>query len=118
METLFDEIISKTEQREAFSVIKETNSDFSAIDDMKNRRSEFIASETETELYYALWKLSNARRDRHLRVRSADGGLPIIDRGCVAAPIQVLPDFSDIDNLKFLSPRLTPGWLRRKWETL
>ena len=72
---LFDDIINKTERREAFSEVKESNIGFSALDDMKGLRSEFVASETETELWYALVKLSNARRDRHLRVRSVYGGL-------------------------------------------
>ena len=67
LETLFDEILSKTEQREAFSEIKERNIGFSALEDMRKLRSEFVASRTETELYHALWKLSNARRDRHLQ---------------------------------------------------
>ena len=73
--TLFDEIIAKTEQREAFSEVKEENVGFSALDDMKALRPEFVASENNTELYYALVKLSNARRDRHLRVSPVEGGL-------------------------------------------
>ena len=100
--TLFDEIIGKTEQREAFSEIKESNLGFSAIEDMKALRSEFIASTTETDLYYALLKLSNARRDRHLRIYPVDGGVQAPNRAsCVSAPIQVLPDLSEIDNPTF-----------------
>ena len=102
LETLFDEIISKTEQREAFSEVKESNIGFSAIEDMKKLRSEFVASKTETELYYALWKLSNARHDRHLGVGSVDGGLQAPRRAsCVSAPLHVLPDLSDIHNPMF-----------------
>ena len=102
LEALFDEIIRKTEQREAFSEVKESNIGFSTIEDMKALRSEFVASKTESELYYALSKLSNARRDRHLRIRSVDGGLQVPDRAlCVSAPIHVLPDLSDIDNPTF-----------------
>ena len=102
LEALFDEIIRKTEQREAFSEVKESNIGFSTIEDMKALRSEFVASKTESELYYALSKLSNARRDRHLRIRSVDGGLQAPDRAsCVSAPIHVLPDLSDIDNPTF-----------------
>ena len=102
LETLFDEIISKTEQREAFSEVKESNIGFSAIEDMKKLRSEFVASRTETELYYALWKLSNARHDRHLGVGSVDGGLQAPRRAsCVSAPLHVLPDLSDIHNPMF-----------------
>ena len=102
LEKLFDEIIAKTERREAFSEIKETNIGFSAIEDMKALRDEFLAAETELELYYALIKLSNTRRDRHLRVNPVDGGLePPVRQPCVSAPIYVLPEISDVYNPAF-----------------
>ena len=109
LEALFDDIISKTERREAFSEVKESNIGYSAIEDMKKLRSEFVASRTGTDLYYALSKLSNARRDRHLRVGPVDGGLLAPDRECVSAPIHVLPDLSDIHNPTFFIARLTQG---------
>ena len=108
--TLFDEIISKTEQREAFSEIKERNIGFSALEDMKKLRSEFVASRTEAELYHALVKLSNTRRDRHLRVSPVEGGLePPEERPCVSAPIHVLPDISDVQNPTFFVGRVDRG---------
>ena len=76
---------------------------------MKKLRSEFVASRTGTDLYYALSKLSNARRDRHLGVGPVDGGLLAPDRECVSAPIHVLPDLSDIHNPTFFIARLTQG---------
>ena len=107
---LFDEIIRKTEQREAFSEIKESNVGFSALEDMKKLRSEFIRAETEAELYYALWKLSNARRDAHLRVGPVDGGLQIPEEApCVSAPIHALPDYSDIHNPTFFVAAVGSG---------
>ena len=110
LETLFDEIISKTEQREAFSEVKETNISFSALEDMKQLRSEFVASKTETELYHALVKLSNARRDAHLRISPVDGGLqPPEQQACVSAPIHVLPDLSDIHNPTFFVAAVGEG---------
>ena len=110
LETLFDEIIRKTEQREAFSEIKETNIGFKAIEDMKKLRSEFATAETELDLWFALVKLSNARRDRHLAVSPVDGGLPGPERqGCVSAPILVLPDLSDIDNPAFFVAAVGEG---------
>ena len=109
LEALFDDIISKTERREAFSEVKESNIGFSAIEDMKKLRSEFVASRTGTDLYYALSKLSNARRDTHLGVGPVDGGLLAPDRECVSAPIHVLPDLSDIHNPTFFIARLTQG---------
>lgn len=102
LETLFDEIIAKTEQREAFSPIKEANIGFSAIEDMKALREEFLAAETELDLWFALVKLSNARRDRHLWVMPAEGGLPRPERWqCVAAPILVLPEILDVRHPTF-----------------
>ena len=107
---LFDEIIRKTEQREAFSEIKESNVGFSALEDMKKLRSEFSRAETEAELYYALWKLSNARRDAHLRVGPVDGGLQIPEEApCVSAPIHALPDYSDIHNPTFFVAAVGSG---------
>ena len=110
LEKLFDEIIAKTEQREAFSEIKEQNIGFSAIEDMKALRDEFIAAETELELWYALVKLSNARRDMHLRVIPIDFGLKSPDpRRCVSAPIHVLPDLSDVREPRFFVASVSRG---------
>ena len=99
---LFDEIIDKTARREAFSEVKERAINFSALDDMKALREEFIVSTSEAELYYALVKLSNARRDRHLRVPTVDdlGGITVAGRWS-RAPIDVLPDYSDLENPSF-----------------
>ena len=102
LEALFDEIIGKTEQREAFSEVKEANIGFSAIEDMKKLRDEFIAAETELDLYFALVKLSNVRRDRHLEVDTVERGLEGPERRpCVAAPIYVLPEITDVHNPTF-----------------
>ena len=109
LERLFDEIIDKTERREAFSAVKEQAMSFSALADMKVLRSEFIASTTEAELYYALVKLSNARRDRHLWVPAVEGGLDHPGLEWLRAPIAVLPDYSDIDNPSFFVAAVAPG---------
>ena len=110
LETLFDEIISKTEQREAFSEVKEANVGFSAIEDIQKLRSEFVAAETELELYFALVKLSNARRDRHLSVSTEDRGLPGPERrSCEAAPIYVLPEILDVHNPTFFVSAVGEG---------
>ena len=110
LETLFDEIITKTEKREAFSEIKETNIGFSAIEDMRALRDEFLGAETELDLYFALVKLSGVRRDTHLPVITIDGGLPgPEDRSCVAAPIMVLPEISDVHNPTFFVALVNEG---------
>ena len=102
LEELFDYIIRKTEEREAFSEVKEKNIGFSAIEDMKRLRSEFITAETDPELYYALLKLNNARRDRHLRIWPAEDGIIVPNRRiCHSAPIHVLPDYTDFRNPTF-----------------
>ena len=110
LETLFDEIITKTEQREAFSEVKETNIGFSAIEDMRALRDEFLDAEAELDLYFALVKLSGVRRDTHLPVLTIDGGLPgPEDRSCVAAPIMVLPEISDVHNPTFFVALVNEG---------
>ena len=107
---LFDDVIRKTEEREAFSPIKEANISFSALEDMKKLRTGFIASQTETELYYALVKFSNARRDSHLSVRTVDRGLPEPERrSCEAAPIYVLPEILDVHNPTFFVSAVGEG---------
>ena len=110
LETLFDEIISKTEQREAFSDIKERNIGFSTLEDMRKLRSEFVASRTETELYHALWKLSNARRDRHLRVSPVEGGLePPEERHASLHPFTSSRTSRTFRTRRFLSVELIRG---------
>lgn len=106
---LFDEIIDKTARREAFSEVKEETQSYSALAAMEALRSEFVAAESEADLYYALVKLSNARRDRHLSVNPVEGGLSVPDAPALAAPIQVLPDFSDPDEPSFFVARVGMG---------
>ena len=102
LEELFDYIIRKTEEREAFSEVKEKNIGFSTLEDMNSLRSEFVTAETDEELYYALLKLNNARRDRHLRVWPVEGGIRVPNRRiCDSAPIHVLPDYTDFRDPTF-----------------
>ncbi len=106
LEALFDEIIDKTARREAFSEVKEETQSYSALAAMEALRSEFMAAESETDLYYALVKLSNARRDRHLSVNPVEGGLGVPEAPALAAPILVLPDFSDPEEPSFFVARV------------
>ena len=98
---LFDEIIEKSERREAFSPRKEEALSYAPLADMRALRTEFLASGTEEDLFYALVRLSNARRDRHLRVRPVEGGLEVPETPDLVAPVLVLPDFSDLDDPQF-----------------
>lgn len=109
LEALFDEIVEKTERRAAFSPLKEANLGYSPLDDMRSLRAEFIASETEADLYYALVRLSNARRDRHLSVRPVEGGIAVPEAPALAAAILVLPDFSDSEQPSFFIARVGEG---------
>ena len=110
LDALFDEIITKTEQREGFQDVKEISIGFSAIEDMKALREEFVAAETELELWFALVKLSNARRDRHLQIIPIDGGLPPPERRpLVCTPIRVLPEIQDVHNPTFFVASVEEG---------
>ena len=110
LEVLFDQIIDKTEEREAFSLVKEESIGFSALDDMKDLRLEFITVDTDLELYFALVKLSNARRDRHLWVRPVDNGLdPPESSPCVSAPILVLPEIPEDGDPTFFVAQVDEG---------
>ena len=92
---LFDTVLARTERREAFSPLKEEAMDFSPMEEMAALRSDVVAASTEEELFYALVKLSNARRDHHLEVTTVPGGLEVPPVADVRAPITVLPDYSD-----------------------
>jgi len=46
-------------------------------------------------LYYALLKLSNARKDRHLKVGQAEGGIKVPYTQYVEAPIKFAADYSN-----------------------
>ncbi len=107
---LFDEIITKTDRREAFSQVKEAKVGFSALDDMKALREEFLAAETELDLWFALVKLSNVRRDKHLKVIPVEGGLMHPEgQPCVSAPIRVLPEILDVQNPTFFVATVEEG---------
>lgn len=103
---LFDTIVARTERREAFSPVKNAALGFDPIQSMLAVRDDFIAAETEEELFYALSRVSAARRDRHLSLALVPGGLEVPDSAgleiAVAddlptpqAPVRVLPDYSE-----------------------
>ena len=62
-------------------------------------RDEFLAADTDAKLYYALTKLTCARRDGHLsRVRLVEGGIKPFagyTQTGGAAPIKFKPDYTD-----------------------
>jgi len=78
-EALFQYILDKTMEREAFSPVKDSVLDIHIEDDMELLRVEFIHARSDEELFYALVKLSNLRHDRHLKMYPIEGGLKAPD---------------------------------------
>ncbi len=94
-ELLFDYIIEKTIERTAFSPIKQQKLKFDPIVEMEAFRKEMIDAETDEALFETLIKLSNARRDKHLKVRPIIGGLEVNQSIDARAPVIFRTDFSD-----------------------
>ena len=104
-EALFDSILAMTARRAAFSAPKQEALGYNPLEDMEKFRAEVVGAENEEDLFYALVRLSNARRDRHLSVGFVDGGIrPAFTDGLEAwdgpspadpleAPVRFRPDF-------------------------
>lgn len=104
---LFDTILARTERREAFSPVKNERLGFDPLAAMRALRDDVVAADTEDELFYALARLSHARRDRHLDLTVVPGGLaPSHTAGLEVsggpdpdppplAPVRVFPDYAD-----------------------
>jgi hypothetical protein len=103
---LFDYILAKTLEREAFSPVKNRALGLDVEGAMLQLRQEVIAANTQQALYYALAKLSSARKDRHLRVGLVDGGIapgdtsgttlenyPVAGASVLHAPIRFAADY-------------------------
>lgn len=119
---LFDYIIERTGDREAFSAIKNERLGIDPLEEMRQQREDFVAAETEEELYYALVRLSNARRDRHLDVALVPGGLELPDSAGLSivgteadtlvphAPLKVQIDFGNTDGTELFVSDVATGW--------
>jgi hypothetical protein len=125
---LFDSILAKTARREAFSVPKQEALGYDPLREMEELRAEFVEADTEDELYYALVRLSNSRRDRHLSVELVEGGIrPAFADGLPVStgaestppretPVRFRPDFgsggyfvSDVAQGDAAPVRIEPG---------
>jgi hypothetical protein len=105
---LFDTIVARVERRDAFSEIKNSNLGYHPIEAMRAHRDDVAAAASEQELFYALERLSNARRDRHLSIALVPGGIQLSDSAGVdirdggeagppqVASVRVFPDYSDV----------------------
>ncbi|MGD8539509.1 MAG: hypothetical protein PVI66_12395 [Candidatus Aminicenantes bacterium] len=74
---LFDYILAKTLERESFSPVKNHTLHLDVIKEMEKYRDELIAADTDEKLFYALLKISNARKDRHLNISLVKGGITL-----------------------------------------
>lgn len=93
-EALFDYIIERTAEREAFSPVKNAELNMDPLQNMRDLREDFITAETDQALFHVLVKLSNARKDRHLSVTPVNGGLDVDRYNNLQAPIRFATDFS------------------------
>lgn len=102
---LADTILARTERREAFSPHKLEHFGFDPLEAMRAVRPEVVAAETDEALFYALARMSHARRDRHLDVSLVPGGIQVPDSAGLdavgagdveplRAPVRVFPDYS------------------------
>ena len=74
---LFEYLMEKTMIRESFSPVKNLKLGLDVKKEMLRYRDELIAADTDEKLYYALAKISNARKDRHLKISLVNRGLTL-----------------------------------------
>ena len=110
---LFDTILARVERREAFSAVKNEALGVDPVAEMSSLRQDFVSASDPVAFYYALSRLSNARRDRHLDVALVPGGIRLPhERGAphadeskdvapLHAPIRVLPDYGTPGEVSF-----------------
>ncbi len=92
---LFDYIIEKSKSRDAISVIKNRQFGFDPVEAMLRLENEFVNAKSVEAFWYALQKLSAARRDSHLSVDEVKNGVPKPEAAKGQAPVRFHPDFSD-----------------------
>jgi hypothetical protein len=109
---LFDTIIARVERRDAFSPIKNERLGFDPLRSMRALRESVVTASSESEFYYALARLSHARRDRHLDLYLVPGGvLPADVAGLEVwggepapipqAPVRIFPDYSSLERVGY-----------------
>ncbi len=76
---LFEYLLEKTMEREAFSPAKNRHLGLDVEASMRAHEGDIVAADSQEALFYALVRLSNARKDRHLSIRAIDGGLTAPD---------------------------------------
>ena len=110
---LFDDILARTEGREAFSPLKNESLGLDPLGAMRALRDRVVAADNEVDLFYALAALSAARRDRHLDVLLVPGGLELPDSAGLEisggeapeprqAGVRVFPDYGGEELVYFV----------------
>lgn len=102
-EALFDTLRARIERRDARSPFKGEHWGEDALARLDDLRDDVVGADTEEELFYALRRVSNLRRDRHLDVTRVEGGLRVLDDSGLEggpdarlqAPVRVYPDYRD-----------------------
>ena len=101
---LFDFLVESTLEWDAFASLPNhpyyqahPKDGLDVVAEMERHREELIAADSDEKLWFALHKISNARKDRHLRVTEVEGGLSVPDslRDNRGAPLLFATDFSD-----------------------
>ena len=116
---LFDYLVESTMERDAFASLpdhpyyREHPRGIDVVAGMERFRDELVAADTDSAFYYALLKISNARKDRHLRVSPVDGGLvfpdsfgiaeslanaPVAGSRVPSAPVRLRVDYGEPDD--------------------
>ena len=104
---LFGQILAKTLQREAFSPLKNRALELDVEKEMLRYRDELIAADTQEKLYYALAKISNARKDRHLQIGLVEGGITLNDTTGATQGNYPIPGTSVLHApIRFAAPRI------------
>lgn len=94
---LFDYLLQTTLERDAFASLpshplyRAHPAGLDVVAEMARHRDELLAAETDSAFYYAILKISNARRDRHLRISPVEGGLVFPSAAGVEASLSNSP---------------------------
>ena len=91
-EALFNYLYEKTMERESVSPYKVKVLGLDLSKDLVKMKDEIIGASSDEELYFALVKFSNARKNRHLSVRQLENGLKL-KRNRGLAPVRFHPDY-------------------------
>ncbi len=115
---LFDFLVESTMEWDAFAtlpdhpIVRTHPAGLDVPAEMARYRDDLLAADTDSAFYYALLKISNARKDRHLRLGPVEGGLqfpdtfgieesqanaPVADSPVPSAPVILRTDYGDAD---------------------